>query len=657
MRKRRGDRQLSKSVQNSKKSNKLLIPIILMIGFVPLIVHMYTYNTGLSQFTWYPDSSETSTDMFFAWKMIAIITLGVVMLGVMLYRYIKKKEQFTFENSFYLLFFYALFVGMSALFSQYKHWVVCGTYELFEPVWVVFAYIVICYYTYHFVQEEKQVAVVLRWSGIGILIVTLIGVFQYFKLDFFQTSFGKHLITNPSYWSQLDKMNFTMAPGTSYTTLYNPNFLSFYFGLLIPLVACLIVAAKKPFQRILLAVVEVLAVICLKGSGSDSGWMAIVIGVVIVAGVLLSRKKKTAIAGIVGGAVCLVMLVAACVATPLGTKLSTVILGTYHMEDRFSLWDVETNDDAVILDIRGEKLSLSYETNELDGQTVISCKDEAGTELTKTRIDEANLIDQIDDAAYAGCSVQPVMINDETMGIRVVVEGTVWDFAYVQGDGYYLANTAGKLEKFENPKSADLFREDTMSSRGHIWNLTIPILGKHVFVGTGANTFLFAYPQNDYIYRSYNYMTNSYDVKAHCWYLQQWVENGMIGLLLLLGFLLWYVVQSARIYRRADLKNEFTWVGIGLFSGVLVYLVAGVANDSNVCTSPLFWGMLGLGMAVNRMIVRKENLFIKPEIAEAVESKIEKPQMQAKTSVAEAQAVKKNTAKKQSRKQRKNQKK
>ena len=241
---------MSKNVYaNKKKTNALLIPIILMMGFVPLIVHMFEYDANLSQFDWFPASSGLQTDFFFAWKMIAIVILGVVMIGIMLYRYLKKKEQFQFENSFYMLFVYAMFVAMSALFSSYKYWVVRGTYELFEPVWAVFAYMILCYYVYNYVQEEKQVNKVLLWAGVGMAMVTLIGVFQYFGKDIFKTVFGKHLITNVSFWDQLDNLNFNMAEGTSYTTLYNPNFLSFYFGMLIPLLACLFIGAKKVWQR------------------------------------------------------------------------------------------------------------------------------------------------------------------------------------------------------------------------------------------------------------------------------------------------------------------------------------------------------------------------------------------------------------------------
>lgn len=647
---------MSKSVQRTKKSNICLIPLILMMGFVPLIVHMYIYKTGLSQFLWYPDEAEIRTDMFFAWKMYAIIALGIVMVGVLLFRTFQKKEKLSFENSFYLLFFYALFVGMSALLSQYKHWVACGTYELFEPVWVVLIYIVICYYTYHFVQEEGQVATVLRWAGIGILIVTVIGVFQNFRMDLFQTNFGKKLISNPSYWDNLDKLTITMAPGQVYTTLYNPNFLSFYFGMIVPLVACLIVAARKPLHRIFLIVVEILALICLKGSWSDSAWLALAIGIVVVAGVLLSRSKKSAIMGLVGGIAGLVAVVVICVATPLGDRLGVAIAGTYRMENRAGLRDIATNDDGVVLDIGGNKMTLAYGTNEMDGQSEISCVDAAGNDLVTTRIDETSLIDQINDPIYLGCTVQPVTFDD-IMGIRVNLEGAEWNFAYLPGDGYYLLNSAGKLEKFEAPKSAKLFREDAMSKRGHIWNLTIPLLAKHIFIGAGANAFMLVYPQYDYIYHAYVTGLNSYDVKAHSWYLQQWLENGLIGLLLLLGFLGWYAVRSVRIYRKADLKESITWVGIGFFAAVVVYLAAAIVNDSNVCTAPVFWGVLGLGMAVNRMIVTKENLFVKPEAEAEIPEQGKMISAEKNSSTASAQPVKKKSGKKLSKKQRMKQKK
>ena len=654
---------MSKNVYaNKKKTNALLIPIILMMGFVPLIVHMFEYDANLSQFDWFPASSGLQTDFFFAWKMIAIVILGVVMIGIMLYRYLKKKEQFQFENSFYMLFVYAMFVAMSALFSSYKYWVVRGTYELFEPVWAVFAYMILCYYVYNYVQEEKQVNKVLLWAGVGMAMVTLIGVFQYFGKDFFKTGFGKHLITNTSFWGNLDSLNFNMAEGTSYTTLYNPNFLSFYFGMLIPLLACLFIGAKKVWQRAALVVAEILCTICLKGSGSDSGWMAVAAGAAIAVLVLLSRGKKLRY---VGGALAVAGIIGSIVianTTSFGERIKNTITGTYHMEDQYSLNDIATNDEDVVLKIWDNALSVSYDSAE-DGTIQILCKDSDGNPLGQTLADEGTQTYSIDDERFANVQVQPVMF-DQTAGISVYVDGISWNFVKTDDDGYEFLNPAGKLVKYEKVKPSNLFKEDAMSFRGHIWNTTIPVLGKHVFVGSGANTYLLERPQNDYFGQAYIYGFNNYDVKAHCLYLQQWVETGLFGTLALIGFLLWYIIRSVRIYRRVDLHEHLSWVGFGLFAAVLVYVIAAVANDSNVCTAPVFWGMLGLGMAVNRMLVTKENLFVKAEETQTTEN--DNAEVQQKNDAApvneSVKAENKNgkqkaSGKKQSRKQRKNQKK
>ena len=654
---------MSKNVyKNRKKSNALMLPIILMMGFVPLIVHMFDYDSNLSQFDWFPTNSESQVDFFFAWKMIAIVIIGVVMIGIMLYRYAKKKEQFQFENAFYMMFVYAMFVAMSALFSNYKYWVARGTYELFEPVWVVFAYMILCYYIYNYVQEEKQVNKILLWSGIGMAIVTLIGVFQYFGKDIFKTVFGKHLITNVSFWNQLDNLNFNMAEGTSYTTLYNPNFLSFYFGMLIPLVACLFIGAKKVWQRVALVVAEILCIICLKGSGSDSGWMAVVAGGAIVILVLLSRGKKLRY---VGGALAVAGIIGSIVianTTSFGETIKNTITGTYHMEDQYSLNDIATNDEDVVLKIWDNALSVSYDIAE-DGTIQILCKDSDGNPLGQTLADEGTQTYSIDDERFTNVQVQPVMF-DQTAGISVYVDGISWNFVKTDDEGYEFLNPAGKLVKYEKVKQSHLFKEDAMSFRGHIWNTTIPVLGKHVFVGSGANTYLLERPQNDYFGQGYIYGFNNYDVKAHCWYLQQWVETGLLGTLALIGFLLWYIIRSIRIYRRVDLHEHLSWVGVGLFAAVLVYVIAAVANDSNVCTAPVFWGMFGLGMAVNRMLVEKENLFVKAEETQTTENnntdvqqKNDAAPVNESVSAENKNGKQKVSGKKQSRKQRKNQKK
>ena len=633
-----------------------------MIGIVPMIVHTYQYDSNLSQFDWAASNGNVQVDNFFAYKMIGIIILAIVMVSVIIYRYFKLKEKLYFDNMFYLLLIYAMLVVMSAIFSPYKYWVVHGTFELFEPVWVVLGYIILCYYTYNFIREEKQIVYILSGISIGVVIITLIGDFQYWGLDFFKSDLGKYIIVSPKWWNQIDNISFNVDNHVSYATLYNPNFLSLYYGMLIPMIFCLIIAVKKIGLRILLIGLELLCVICMKGSGSSSGWIALVVGTMILFMVLMSRQKKFCY---IGGAILIVVIVTGgiiCNTTTVGKNIKDSIMGTYSFEERYALNKIETNRDDVKLHIWNNVLSISY-SEDVDTATQLVCKDSDDAVLEMNLVDEEMQIYVINDTRFDNVKVQ--LINfDGIPGMRVYIDNACWSFAKMDEDGYEYVNNAGKAVKVEQIKEGHLFKEDAMSYRGHIWNNTIPLLGKHVIMGSGANTYMFEYPQNDYLGQVYIYGANSYEVKAHSWYLQQWIETGLLGTLALVGFLLGYIIRSIRIYRRVDLHKQLSWVGFGLFAAVLVYMIVAVANDSNVCTAPVFWGMLGLGMAVNRMLVAKENLFVKVEDTQTTEN--DNADVQQKNAAASViKSVKaeikngnqKTSGKKQSRKQRKNQKK
>ena len=514
----------------------------------------------------------------------------------------------------------------------------------------------LCYYTYQYVVNEKQLKLIFGWSGIGVAIITLIGIFQYFGMDIFRSSFGKHLITNPSDWNRLDDFNFQVSDKVVYCTLYNQNFLSFYFGIMIPLIFFIIIATKKIWIRVLLICLEAAGLFCLIGSNSDSGWIALTSGCIIAFFILLSRNKKALFTGVCIFIVGCIVFGVVFSNTSVGQRLITTIKGTYHVQDLGRLDSFDTDDDYVSFNIDGNKLQMSYSVDE-NQEIKIVCEDENEKEIAKTLIDSNLLKYELQDLRFQGITLMPMWYGSDTLAIMVSIDGRDWSFVNVDGKGYYYYNPAGKLVKYHGVKSADLFREDAFSGRGRIWNLTIPLLGKHVLLGSGANTFMFEYPQNDYIYHFYVSGSNIYDVKAHCWYLQQWVETGLIGTIALLIFIGCYIIKSIKIYRRADLHESISLIGFGLFVAILVYLITALVNDSNVCTAPVFWGILGMGLAVNRMIIDANGLLAKKEtmtdISDCVCSVVKTP------SIAENQKghTKSSVYKKQSRKKRKNQKK
>lgn len=594
-------------MKSLNKTNKFLIPSAVALGFIPLIVHAFYYNCRLSEFDWFPDGADQMSDFFLAWKMIAIILVGAVMAAVLLVRHFQRHEQLEFENAFYMLLLYGLFVAMAALFSNYKHWIVYGSHQMFESIWVLATYMVFCYYTYQYVREEAHVQVLLNWGGIGAGILLLIGAFQFLGLDFIKSLAGRLLISYPSHWGELEKIEFRVPKHTVYATLYNQNYLSFYCGMIIPVILALLIGCKKIWQRIVLAVAELLAVLCLIGSQSSSGWMALCMAALIVVFILLSRNKKTLAIACITSGVLLAGMVIACIVTPLGNKVAAFWGGTGKT---YALRSIDTTGGYIEMDINGNILQVRYELDEETNIVSVFCVDGTGTELDQTYTQDDPTASVINNPDYLGCTITPVMYED-MLAVDITLEDHHWYFTKLEDGSYCIINQAGKLERYRSPEFSSLFNNNALNGRGHIWNGVIPILGKHVLIGSGTNTFLFAYPQNDYIYREYNGTENMLDVKAHSLYLQQWVENGLLALLAFLSFYIWYAIRSIRIYRKVDLHDSLSGTGIGIFTGTLSYMIVGLANDSNVCTAPVFWVMLGLGMAVNRIIVEKNDLFHK----------------------------------------------
>ena len=89
-------------------------------------------------------------------------------------------------------------------------------------------------------------------------------------------------------------------------------------------------------------------------------------------------------------------------------------------------------------------------------------------------------------------------------------------------------------------------------------------------------------------------------------YLQQWLENGLLALLALLIFYGWYFIQSFRIYRKVQTYDLTSEVGLGIYLGTFTYMIVGFANDSNVCTAPVFWILFGIGLACNEMVKKSQ---------------------------------------------------
>ena len=128
----------------------------------------------------------------------------------------------------------------------------------------------------------------------------------------------------------------------------------------------------------------------------------------------------------------------------------------------------------------------------------------------------------------------------------------------------------------------------------------------NLIIGQGPDTFALYFPQKDYVGKliSYSIMHIIVD-KAHNMYLQTAVNTGFISLITLIIFFLMYLVSSIRWYVKHPPNDLLSNCGVAILLAVIGYLTTGVFNDSVVSVSTVFWILIGMGTAINLLLIRQ----------------------------------------------------
>jgi len=137
------------------------------------------------------------------------------------------------------------------------------------------------------------------------------------------------------------------------------------------------------------------------------------------------------------------------------------------------------------------------------------------------------------------------------------------------------------------------------SGRLYIWQKTIELIKERPILGYGLDTIPYYFPQNDIMkvagLGTYNQVVD----KPHCFYLQLAYGCGLIALLALLGLFVLFLYNGLRFAWQAvsDEKGAF-------IAAIVVFFVAfalqWLFNDSIIGTSPMFWVLTGVGVALGR---------------------------------------------------------
>ena len=583
-----------------------MLPVVLAVGLVPLIVKQYKYETGLTQYPWF-DEQTFLVDIFLASKGLVLTLLALAMLGCVVVRLWKEKGKLPVAKIFLPLFGYALLVFVSACVSVNRSFSFSGGYEHFESVWVLLSYVLIVYYMFLYADGDEELQVVTDAICFNATVIGIIGSLQGIGLDIFAADWFQRLITMNG-----GKLIMNLADNNAFATLYNPNYLGVYGSFVIPFLSIMLLFEKNKWRRIWHGCNFILVTVALLSSRSRAGLIAV--GIVLCVAILFAIWKVSkwwylVVPGI-NLAIVLLLLVNAYNDNIIFDRLQGI-----WAEDQVEVTE-EIAEDGTLIRTTGltemytTEQGVAFRYNEIWTQVSMYSEgnafgfyacDKEGNQL-KLLTSEMGVVNRFAHPALADVVISPLRINNR-LGMQIQADGE-WNFVYNEEKESYRYITVFRKESDMIMADAVGFeKHQTMfSSRGYIWSRSIPLLKEHIFLGSGPDTFVFEFPQEDYLCMKQQGFEGQVMTKPHSWYLQVGVQTGVLSLLCLLVFYGWYAVWSVRLYAFRKLKTQKEAFGMAAFIASIGYMISGISNDSMVVTAPVFWCIIGLGVTANVLV-------------------------------------------------------
>lgn len=585
-------------------------------------------------------------DVFSQCKAFAVVVFAIIMLAVMLFSFVYLFRRVE-KRSLVYVGASVVFVAMalaSALMSDYRQIAFYGVYDRAEGFFTTACYFVIFLFTMFAFRREQNFRPLMIGLFICVGVNAVLGAFEYSGHALEGYDWFSKFIVDRRYADQIEPSGAAAVKGSLFGALYHYNYVGSFTGMVVPLLTSLALFEKQLKWRILYIVFDLAALFMLFGSAARSGLVAVaaalVMGIIVFARVI-AKHWKAAAAVVAAGAVAVVGLNFASggellrrVPSIVSDMTSLFLPADDADADLFSklpVREIVHNDDGSLsLVTNSDTLNLSYDS--ANGEYLFT--DSLGEPVEMVYAEDAVTSD---DPRFGGISmffgefnegsgINDLFFiwftenNDSFLTFRLFGEKTIHQIDPKIGDRITAQNA-----DFIGFKG----KEHLGSSRGYIWSRTLPLLGKCMITGYGADTFAYVFPQTDFLAKYYSY-TEGFNItvdKPHNLYLQIFFSNGLIALLAFLFICVWYLVDCLRLYAFKREYRPAQIYGAAVMLAVTGYLAAGMFNDSVVSVAPVFWILLGTGCALN-MINRRADRGENPDDEEEAPRKKTKHEMQ-----------------------------
>lgn len=600
----------------NEKPLGFFFPIAFILTIIPLIVRLKVVNLDPYSVAIY--GASTQSDLFSQAKSVYLLIFSIILLIISALSFKKifnKKDKITRLILISATIFIILTL-ISAIFSKYRHVAFFGIYDRAEGFITIACYLMLFVYSIYAFKNTDDYKYIIIPLIILVIINSFLGFFQYIGNDLIKTNIAKYIVIPSKYRNSIGDLNLLYEKGKLYGTLFHYNYVGSFVAIILPIFLGLTLFEKNIVKKIILGISSVLSLWLLFGSTSRAGIIGLVVSAIIsiiIFGKVLANNWKILIVGIISFLVIIVGLnfatngdifkrIPALVNDSLSIFKDT---SDFDYREHVPVKDISYSDDGKTVEITFPKNTLKI-SHEDSGYVFRNSKDEIvnyiKSENSYTTTDKTfkNISFSFGKLTKDSKWVDGLLLkinNEQVVMFKLKADNSIH---------LVNINTLQDID-IEYPETIGFNGKEKLgSSRGYIWSRSLPLIKENLLIGSGPDTFIFEFPQNDLIGKYYSYNTPTIIVdKPHNLYLQIALNQGLIALIAFLAIMVIYIVDSLKLY---SLKKEYTksqLLGILTCLGIIGYLFAGVFNDSVVSVAPIFWIILGVGVSLNS-INRKE---------------------------------------------------
>ena len=586
-----------KTILLKKKNLIYTIPIALIVVLLPLIVRFGIYKTGLDKVIWTYEP-EYSTDLYLYCKAVLFNILSSGMLVLMLIDIKHVIHKIKTEKVIWILFAaYAVLVLLSSFMSEYQFFAWHGSVGQFESAWVLLGYIITGLYIFIYCQEKEIAKKLPFFFLISSLIMGVIGIFQFLGKDLFATKFVQSLCIPQHVLEQSGGIQFQFDDNRVYLTLYNPNYAGVYCACLIVIMFSLMLSERRLWLKALYVLSVVSMGICLVGTGSKTG-IAITIVVLVLVLILHLRKFLLYWYLAIPGVTAIVLCVLLSYQFNSIDLLQNFLDGVKPEKTEYRLSNLYTDQYGLNFCYDGVQAIVMMEASEQGLGVAGYCAD--GSEFTITEVTDGSAHFILSHEKLPDIPLSFMNFKD-IVCLSVTLDGEEWIITNQLANTYLYLNSSGRWDRIRMPRTAVFTNHPTwLSGRGEIWSKSIPLLKSNIALGSGPDSFVMLYPNNDYLGEHNSGNKSEYTTRPHNWYLQMGIQTGVISLVMVLAAFVFYLIRGTRrCFMNAveEERNDGHSYLEAFFLGSITFMLMGLINDSSVGVTPLFWCMFGMALA------------------------------------------------------------